>query len=97
MPDSDGRDAPTSAFDVVLIVLFPVRVVVDYGVRRPFGWLVQKAEHSARFRRFVRDLFREIKGANPLIFPVVLVDFRAPNLSAMASTSHPHASSGVLG
>ncbi len=79
-PDYDGRGSePTTATDVVLwiprIVLFPVRLVVDYGIRRPIGFVVQKAEHSKSFKRFVAGFFREVENANPLIFPVVLVDF----------------------
>jgi hypothetical protein len=80
VPDYDGRGGePTTALDVVLwiprIVLFPVRLVVDYGVRRPIGFVVRKAEHSKSFRKFVANLFREVENANPLIYPVVLVDF----------------------
>jgi hypothetical protein len=80
VPDYDGRgEEPTTAADVALwvprVVLFPVRIVVDYGVRRPFGYVVRKAEHSKGFRRFMRDFFREIEDANPLIYPVALVDF----------------------
>ena len=80
VPDYDGREGPPpTASDVLLWiprgVLFPVRLVVDYGVRRPFGFVVRKAEHSKGFRRFLADFFREVENANPLIFPVVLVDF----------------------
>ena len=84
VPDYDGREEPaTSAGDVLLwvprVVLFPVRLVVDYGVRRPFGFVVRKAEHSKSFRRFLSNLFKEVEDANPLIFPVVLVDFGFKN------------------
>ena len=79
VPDYDGREEPTTVTDVLLwiprVVLFPVRIVVDYGVRHPVGWVVSKAEHSKGFKRFVRDFFREVENANPLIFPVALVDF----------------------
>jgi hypothetical protein len=80
VPDYDGRESPPpSAADVLLwvprVVLFPVRLVVDYGVRRPIGFVVRKAEHSKGFREFVANLFKEVEDANPLIFPVVLVDF----------------------
>ncbi|HLL24314.1 MAG TPA: hypothetical protein VK427_19420, partial [Kofleriaceae bacterium] len=80
VPEYDGRESEgATAGDVLLwvprVVLFPVRLVVDYGVRRPIGWLVRKAEHSRGFRRFVAGLFREIEEANPLIYPVALVDF----------------------
>jgi hypothetical protein len=80
VPDYEGREpAPATAGDVLLwvprVVLFPVRIVVDYGVRRPFGWVVRKAEHSKRVRRTLSYLFRHVENANPLIFPVALVDF----------------------
>jgi hypothetical protein len=80
VPDYEGREsAPTTAGDALLwiprVVLFPVRIVVDYGVRRPFGWVVRKSEHSKGFRRALRYVFRHVENANPLIFPVALVDF----------------------
>jgi hypothetical protein len=80
VPDYDGREsAPATAGDVLLwvprVVLFPVRIVIDYGVRRPFGFVVQKGEHSKRVRRALSYLFRHVENANPLIFPVALVDF----------------------
>ena len=80
VPDYEGREPEgTTAVDVVAwiprAILFPVRIVVDYGVRRPLGWLVTKAEHSHGFRKFLRRMFREVENANPLIFPVALVDF----------------------
>jgi hypothetical protein len=80
VPDYDGREPPPATPGDALrwiprAVLFPARLVVDYGVRRPFGYVVQKTEHSKRVRRVLRDLFREIEDANPLIFPVALVDF----------------------
>lgn len=80
VPDYDGReDAPGTFGDGLLwiprVVLFVPRVVVDYGVRRPIGFVVQKAEHSKGFKRFLQNLFREVENANPLIYPVALVDF----------------------
>jgi hypothetical protein len=80
VPDYDARaEEPTTAGDVLLwiprAILFPVRIVIDYGVRRPFGFVVQKAEHSKGFRRVLARVFRHVEDANPLIFPVVLADF----------------------
>lgn len=80
VPDYDGReDSPPSALDTVAwiprILLFPARIVVDYGVRRPLGFVVTKAEGSKTFRAILRRLFREVEEANPLIYPVALVDF----------------------
>jgi hypothetical protein len=80
VPDYDGREPPpTTPGDVLRWIpragLLPARLIVDYGVRRPFGYVVQKAEHSKGLRRFMRALFRKVEDANPLIFPVVLVDF----------------------
>jgi hypothetical protein len=80
VPDYDGRaPEPTTTGDVLLWIpralLFPVRIVIDYGVRRPFGYVVHKAEHSRGFRRFLARVFRHVEDANPLIFPVVLADF----------------------
>ena len=80
VPDYDGREPPpATAGDglrwIPRALLFPARIVVDYVVRRPFGYVVQKAEHSKGVRKVLRALFREIEDANPLIFPVALVDF----------------------
>jgi hypothetical protein len=80
VPDYDGRAGePTTAGDVIAwiprVVLFPARLVVDYGVRRPLGWAVSNGENSKGVRRVMRALFRHVENANPLIFPTVLADF----------------------
>jgi len=80
VPDYDGREPPPpTTVDVLAwvprIVLFPARLVVDYGVVRPLGWTVRRAEHSSTLRKVLRRLFREVEDANPLIYPVALVDF----------------------
>jgi hypothetical protein len=80
VPDYDGRtEEPTTGRDVAAwiprVVLFPARIVIDHGVRRPLGWTVSKAEHSRGVRRVLSRLFRYVEDANPLIFPTVLADF----------------------
>lgn len=80
LPDYDGREAPSpSALDIAAwiprIVLFPARIVVDYGVRKPIGFVVSRAENSKGFRKFMRRFFQEVEESNVLIFPVALVDF----------------------
>lgn len=49
VPDYDGRgDDPTTAGDVAIwvprLVLSPLYLVSEYGVRRPLGWVVSNAE-----------------------------------------------------
>jgi hypothetical protein len=79
-PDYDGRGAPpTTAADIALwvprIVLFPIRVAVDYGVRAPIGWMTRSVEHSRTGRRVFRYLFLQPKAPTPAIYPVALYDF----------------------
>lgn len=80
IPDYDGRPpAPPTFVDGLLwvprVVLFPVRIVVDYGVRWPLGALVRGAEHSRTLRKIIRFAFLAPKTPTPQIFPVVLYDF----------------------
>src|SRR5215470_800720 len=61
VPDYDGRgDEPTTAGDVLLyvprIVLFPLYLVSEYGVRRPMEWLVINAERG-QWPSLILDFF----------------------------------------
>jgi hypothetical protein len=80
VPDYDGRpDEGVTAGDVLLalprVVLFPVRLVVDYGVRRPIGAAIVGAERSRGLRGAFRYLFLRPKTPTPQVFPVALYDF----------------------
>jgi hypothetical protein len=88
IPDYDGRpDRGVTAADVALfvprLVLFPFRLVIDYGIRRPLGAAVRAAEHSKGLRRGIQYLFLGPKTRTPQFFPVALYDFGfAPSLGA---------------
>lgn len=80
VPDYDGREeAPTTFGDVVRttgkVVLFPVRIVVDYGIRWPIGKLIQAAEHSRGVRSVIRYLFLLPPAPTMSIFPIAFYDF----------------------
>ncbi|HEY5950150.1 MAG TPA: hypothetical protein VIV40_31860 [Kofleriaceae bacterium] len=80
MPTYNGRDdAPTTAGDVargvLRVVLFPIRVVVDYGIRWPIGKTISFAEHSHGVRAALRYLFLLPPTPTPTIFPIAFYDF----------------------
>jgi hypothetical protein len=80
VPDYDGRDdAPTTTSDVaravVRVVLFPIRIVVDYGIRWPFGKAITAAEHSRGVRSAIRYLFLLPPTPTPSVFPIAFYDF----------------------
>ncbi len=80
VPDYSGRGpAPTTVLErlawIPRIALFPVRVVVDYGVRTPVGWLTRFVERSRSTRSVVRRLFLGPPGGGPQYFPIALYDF----------------------
>ncbi len=80
VPDYDGRgEPPTTAGDVLRgvgrVLLFPVRVVVDYGVRWPLGYLVRKVEHSRAFLSAIRYVFLQPAAPTMSIFPIAFYDF----------------------
>lgn len=82
IPRYDDRPrASATVTDVVLwaprIVLFPVRIVVDYGVRRPIGWLTESMERSRTARRVFKYFAIDPKTPTPAIFPVAMYDFGA--------------------
>jgi hypothetical protein len=77
VPSYDGRaPAPVTAADVVAgtlrVILFPVRIVVDYGVRWPLGKLISSAEHSRGVRSIINTLFLQppapVLGFTPIAF-----------------------------
>jgi hypothetical protein len=79
-PDYDGRaDPATTAGDVglavVRVALFPIRIVVDYGIRWPIGKAVTAAEHSRGVRSTFHYLFLQPATPTPSIFPIALYDF----------------------
>ena len=80
VPVYDGRaEKPTTFVDVargvVRVVLFPVRIVVDYGVRWPIGKLITAAEHSHGVRSVIRTLFLLPPAPTMSIFPIAFYDF----------------------
>jgi hypothetical protein len=80
VPVYDGRaPACTTPTDVVLwvpgLALLPIRIVVDYGVRTPVGWLTRSVEDSRTARRVFRYVFLQPRTPTPAIFPVALYDF----------------------
>lgn len=82
VPDYSGRGPqPSSVVDrlawIPRVALFPVRVVVDYGVRWPFGWLTRTVETSRPTRKVIRWLFIGPATPTPSIYPVALYDFGA--------------------
>jgi hypothetical protein len=82
VPDYSGRGAaPATVVDrlawIPRIALFPVRIVVDYGVRKPFGWLTRTVETSRPTRKLIRYLFIGPATPTPSIYPVALYDFGA--------------------
>lgn len=80
VPDYDGRgDAPTTAGDVFRgigrVLLFIPRVVVDYGVRWPVGYVVRNVEHSRGARAAFRYVFLQPPAPTMAIFPIAFYDF----------------------
>src|SRR5512134_2810619 len=80
VPNYDGRGrAPEDTVDGLLflprVILFPVRIAVDYGVRRPIGAAVRAIESSRTLRRAFQYLFLRPKTPTPQIIPVALYDF----------------------
>jgi hypothetical protein len=71
-PPPTGGDV---ARGVARVVLFPVRIVVDYGVRWPIGKAITALEHSHGVRSVVRFLFLLPPTPTPSIFPVAFYDF----------------------
>jgi hypothetical protein len=80
VPAYDDRPAPrTTAVDVARavarIVLFPARIVVDYGVRWPLGKLVTAAEDSRGVRSVIHTLFLGPAMPLPAVYPIAFYDF----------------------
>ena len=80
VPDYDGRGDPPTTFGdvargVVRVVLFPVRIVIDYGVRWPLGKLITAAEHSRRVRSAIRYLFLSPPAPTMSVYPIAFYDF----------------------
>ncbi|HEY4055005.1 MAG TPA: hypothetical protein VGM39_00305 [Kofleriaceae bacterium] len=79
-PIYDGRPAErTSGADVLhtagRVVLFPAWLVVNYGIRWPFGKLVTWAEGSHGVRHFVNTWFLGPPSKDPQFFPIAFYDF----------------------
>lgn len=80
VPDYDGRgEAPTTFGDVLRgvgrVVLFPLRIVVDYGVRWPIGYAIRTVEHSRAARAAFRYVFLQPPAPTMSIFPIAFYDF----------------------
>ena len=80
VPAYDGRgDTPTTAGDVaratLRVVLFPIRIVVDYGLRWPIGKVITAAEHSRKVRGAIDYLFLQPAAPSPSVMPIAFYDF----------------------
>lgn len=80
VPQYDGRgEAPTTFGDVLRgagrVLLFPVRLVVDYGVRWPLGYAIRTVEHSRTARAAFRYVFLQPPAPTMSIFPIAFYDF----------------------
>ena len=80
MPVYDGRaEAPVTAADIARgvgrVVLYPIYLVVNYGVRWPVGKLVQFFESSKGVRKVVQTLFLGPPTPTLAIFPIAFYDF----------------------
>lgn len=99
VPDYDGRGSkPATVTDrlawIPRIVLFPVRIVVDYGVRGSFRFLTRAAE-SRSARKVFRYLFLGPASPTPSIYPVALYDFGSqPSLGLRLSWDNGFLSPG---
>ena len=91
IPDYSGRGTePSSTLDhlawIPRILLFPVRIVIDYGVRKPVGFLTRTVETSRPTRKIIRYLFIGPPTPTPAIYPVALYDFGTkPSIGARLS------------
>lgn len=80
-PIYDGRteERPTSAGDVSRAVgravLFPLYAAVEYGGRKPTGFLVSTLEQSRTARRVFRYLFLGPPPTGPSFYPMAFYDF----------------------
>ena len=71
------------------VVLFPVRIVVDYGVRWPIGKLVTAAEHSRGVRGVISALFLGPPAPAPRVYPIAFYDFGfQSSIGVRAETFH---------
>ncbi|MBA3500837.1 MAG: hypothetical protein M4D80_40435 [Myxococcota bacterium] len=80
VPAYDGRaQAPTTAGDVarttLRVLLFPIRIVIDYGVRWPLGELISAVENVHGVRRAVRNLFLRPPTPTLTFVPLAFYDF----------------------
>ena len=83
VPDYDGRgDAPTSAREILLwiprILLSPLYVLTEYGMRRPIAWLASRNATDGQPER-LGSLFRFGDRDQLMLIPTAAVDlgFRA--------------------
>jgi hypothetical protein len=78
LPDYDGRgDDPTTAGDVLVwiprVVLFPLYVVNEFVLRKPFGWLLETAERN-QWAGTLFSLFQFGPNNEIAIVPTALID-----------------------
>ena len=78
LPDYDGRPETSSAGDALLVVprvlLSPLYLVSEYGVRRPLGFLVSAAER-ANLPKALYDFFVFGPDHSAGILPIAFLDF----------------------
>src|SRR5262249_42735009 len=78
VPDYDGRGAPpptpgAARLYVPRVVRFPLYVVSEYGLRRPFEWLIINGE-KGQWPALILDFFT-FEDRKIGVFPTGLVDF----------------------
>jgi hypothetical protein len=78
LPDYDGRRDASNAGDALIwiprIAFSPLYLVSEFGLRRPFGWLISTAERK-RWPALLLDFFTWGPERNAGIFPTGLIDF----------------------
>lgn len=79
LPDYDARgnrdaDAGNWALWIPRVALWPVYAVNEFGLRRPLGWAVSRAERK-HWVQSISDLFEFGADGKNVILPTALVDF----------------------
>ena len=91
-PDYDGRGNPDAdsgswVLWIPRVVLFPFYVVYEYGIRKPVGAFVTRAERD-HWADTIEGLFTFGPEGNNVIYPTALFDFVAVT---PADATDPHA------
>jgi len=78
LPDYDGRESETTAGDVLIwvprVILYPAYLVSEYIIRKPFGYVITKAEQK-ELPTFLADFFTFGEDRSAGLLPTFLIDF----------------------